>query len=502
MPPETVPVSQSRAWVPLLIAFIIAFDVAAFFQWADGAFQSEFGGHPDEAANYLTGLRLRETVMQNPAAALRHTSAFGIMQGGWMLAFGTSRTAALLLMAALAASATTVIFGTVRREFGTWAAAVASFVWLCAPAVRASYETILPELAGALVITAAALLCARLVDRYPRGAVPRSSEETPPSPGKTDATRGWRSIACKWIRAVALLVGGGVLAYATAVALGLVPGEVRSASCFLRESAPVLGVAAAAFAVLGAVLHAPQDAQSRTRRIALTALVAGVLLAAWLRSGDPEMRILVLASPALAMLAVHGAVSLAGIVGSQAAIAAEYPRRRALWLLLLLLLALPPALMHPWQKQWNGFAPIALALLEETPGPARVLVVSDPRGEGMLISETAMRDPAHQITFERGSETLTEPSSPAPRGRPQERFMEDEPLLAHLTSGGIRYIVLDSSVPEPSRAGYHDQMIRVLGDNARSFWPIGDSPLVRDGEPMGHPLRIFRVMQSDGAQLR
>ena len=131
--PETTSTLKSRGWVRLLIAFVVAFDVAAFFQWADGAFQSEFGGHPDEATHYLTGLRARDAALhtwdrthpgevRHPVAALRRTPAFDVAQGAWMLIFGTSRIAALLFMAALAAATATLMFGIVRREFGDWAA--------------------------------------------------------------------------------------------------------------------------------------------------------------------------------------------------------------------------------------------------------------------------------------------------------------------------------------------------------------------------------------------
>jgi hypothetical protein len=120
----------------------------------------------------------------------------------------------------------------------------------------------------------------------------------------------------------------------------------------------------------------------------------------------------------------------------------------------------------------------------------------------MLISEIAMRDHARQITIERGSETLVESPGPEPRARPRERFLEDEHLLAHLAAGSIRYIVLDSSVPAAGHAGYHDQALRVLEGNVRNFWPIYESTVVRDGEPQGHPLRIFRVLPSNGVQLQ
>jgi len=491
MSSETIPSPKSRRWLRVLIAFVVAFDAAAFFQWADGAFQSEFGGHPDEGTHYATAVHVRDAAMhmrdrarsngaQHPLAALRRTPAFDFVQGGWMLVFGTSRIAALLFMAALAAAVTTLIFCTVRGEFGNWAAVVASLLWLCAPAVRESYETISPELFGAFVLTGAALLWARLLDER----------------------RLRRTAASRWISAVATFGFGCVfVAYAFPAPRTPWPGNLGAALSALKECVHAIGFAVAAFALAGMVIRRRSDARTGTVWGVMAVLSIGVLLLRWLVAGL-QVRHLIIAMPALAMLAARGAVSLAKTVGSQTAITREFSRRKALWLFLLLLLALTPDLLSPWQKDWQGFGPIARTLMEESRGAARVLVVSDPRGEGMFLSEIAMRDRARQITVECGSETLTDPSGSATHGRPVERFLEDEQLFAHLTSGRIRYIVLDSAVPQDVRAGYHDQIQRVLENNVRSFWPIYDSPIIRDGEPMGHPLRIFRVMQSEGAQLQ
>ncbi len=493
MSTDPAPPQKIRPWVRLLIAFVVAFDVAAFFQWADGAFHSEFGGHPDAAAHYVSGIRVHDSALRTweraragggisvgePISALRRTSAFDVAQGAWMLVFGTSRVAALLFMAMLAAATATLIFGTVRRELGDWAGVVASVLWLAAPVVRQSYETLLPGVLGAFVFTGALVLWARLID----------------APGPRLARVG------RWLGVAVILGGGCVLALALAVAFKLRPGDPQSAMHFLTECAFVLGIAAAAFAVAGLVIPRGPGTQATTLWIAMGALVAGVLLARWMKVGVPDVRLLVVATPALAMLATRGAVSLARIVESGTMPEADRSRRRALWLVLLLLLALPPSLLDWPRKEWHGFAPIAHTLIDEAHGPARVLVVSDPRGEGMLISEIAMGDAARQISVERGSETLVESASATPAGKPLERFLEDEQLLAHLTAGNIRYIVLDSSVPSTSRAGYHDQAVRVIEGNIRSFWPVFENPIIRDGEPQGHPLRIFRVFPANGVQV-
>jgi hypothetical protein len=206
------------------------------------------------------------------------------------------------------------------------------------------------------------------------------------------------------------------------------------------------------------------------------------------------MRSLIPATPALAMLAVAGAVSLAGIGAAHAPTARSRRRREILWVLLLLLLATPQSILHNHPKEWQGFGPIAITLLDEAPRDARVLVVSDPRGEGMLLSEIAMHDRRTGISIERGSKTLVDPTRLSPRGRPLERFLDDEHLAAYLAGRGFHYIVVDGTVPEKSQAGYHDQVRTLIEENSRKFWPIYQSPITRDGEPQGHPLRIFRVI--------
>ncbi|MEO6740311.1 MAG: glycosyltransferase family 39 protein [Chthoniobacteraceae bacterium] len=477
MPPDTAPIPKGRAWLRLMIAFMVAFDMAAFFQWADGAFQSEFGGHPDEAAHYLKSLntRDREAASSPTTHAGAGSRVFDLALGGWMHAFGKSRIAAMLFMTVIAAATATLVFGAMRRESGDWAAAIASLLWLGTPAVREAYETILPEQLGAFILTGAALLWTRPMD----AGNPR------------------RTATAKWIGTAAMLGIGCLLAYVSMIAIKITPGDPRAACSFLKECVSVPGIAVAVFAVTGIMLGARGGAVWA----AMAALVAGVLFARWMKAGVADVRVLIVATPALAMLAARGAVALAGITGSHAATAGGKSRRSALWILLLLLLALPPDLLSPWQKDWSGFGPAADALVEESHGTAHVLVVSDPLGEGLLLSEIAMRDGARHVTVERGSETLADPDPAVPRGSGQ-RFHEDEQLFAHLTSGRIRYIVLDSAVPGERRTAYHDQVRRVLDGNVRSFWPICDSPVVRDGEPQGHPLRIFRVMQSPDAELQ
>jgi hypothetical protein len=56
----------------LLIGVFLA--VAVAFQWLGGVYQSEFGGHPDEPAHYVTGLFVRDAIA-TVAACIKERSA-------------------------------------------------------------------------------------------------------------------------------------------------------------------------------------------------------------------------------------------------------------------------------------------------------------------------------------------------------------------------------------------------------------------------------------------
>ena len=55
-------------------AYILFFAFAALLQFLSGAYRSEFGGHPDEAAHYVTGLMVRDFIAT--PRAWTHPKAF------------------------------------------------------------------------------------------------------------------------------------------------------------------------------------------------------------------------------------------------------------------------------------------------------------------------------------------------------------------------------------------------------------------------------------------
>lgn len=554
--------TRFNAFARWLIVLFVSFDVAFLWQKIGGAYESEFGAHPDEAAHYVTGLFVRDAIATLPQCAREGSlkplepfrskesedgfyahypkvalgvwpPAFYVAQSGWTFAFGISRTSVLLLMAVLAAGTAALIYRAVYKEFGDWAAAGAALLWLCAPLVRESYGMVMAEMLSALTMFGATLVWGRFLDeRRTRDAIAfgflASAAILTKGTGlalvlmcafSVAITGRWKMLAGRgtWIGIllVALLAGPWTWYFrneGTRVG-GWADNSGGLSLDFTKEAifyyGKMLGwavtLAVAGFALAGIALRAFRKDQRQGRWAALAALVAGVFVFQAIMPVGFEARHLISATPALVVLALGGARSI-GQLRALRVEGAEQARRDRQWLILLFLLCFAPMAWPMVQygierKEFKGFEFIAERMVQEAPPGMRILVSSDASGEGMLISEIAMRDQRPNLFIERGSTALVRADSKKWAGRNlRVRFLEDEDLLAFLMSGKFEFIVLDDAVPENKRAEYHDQLKRVILDNlgTRFFHDRElESPIIRDGEPMVPAIRVYRVLHRE-----
>src|SRR4051812_32259989 len=154
--PDPAPRRHLSPALRAFIVFIVAFDLAFLMQKWSGAYDSEFGAHPDEAAHCVTGLFVRDAfvaggkyvrggVHGSPASVAKEfvddfyqhypkvalgvwPPAFYVLQAAWTVPFGASRFSLMLLMAALTAGVATMIFETSARRLGLWPAVAAVLV--------------------------------------------------------------------------------------------------------------------------------------------------------------------------------------------------------------------------------------------------------------------------------------------------------------------------------------------------------------------------------------
>jgi hypothetical protein len=180
-PSGTVYDTKARLVRPQLLAFTLFMGLTVALQVLGGAYQAEFGGYPDEPAHYVTSLMVRDYIAgmnytdpmkfarnyyaHYPKVAIGHWPPFlYLVQGLWMLVLPTSRTSILLQMAAMTAFLAWMVWATVKRHFGWKAGILAGFLTVCLPITQMYTAEVMAETLLAIVSFAAAIYFARYLE--------------------------------------------------------------------------------------------------------------------------------------------------------------------------------------------------------------------------------------------------------------------------------------------------------------------------------------------------
>ena len=152
-----------------VIVFSVFLGLVVLLQVLSGAYHAEFGGYPDEPAHYVTSLMLRNYILDfkmvspmsfaqayydhYPKVAFGHwPPVFYIVQGCWMLIFSPSRASVRLELAFTTALLAYAIYGEIRRRFGEKAGWLAGLLTVCLPMIQTYSDQ---EMAESLLV----LLC-------------------------------------------------------------------------------------------------------------------------------------------------------------------------------------------------------------------------------------------------------------------------------------------------------------------------------------------------------
>ncbi|MFM7101174.1 MAG: ArnT family glycosyltransferase, partial [Verrucomicrobiota bacterium] len=155
--------------------------VAVAFQWGAGAYRQEFGGHPDEAAHFITALMIHDYLASAagshpmrfaeryyehyPKVALGHwPPVFYVVQAGWMLVWGVSRAAALGLLAVVGVLTARLLAGTVARCCGWVSGLGAALLWLSVPLVQIHTGMVMADLPVTLIMLLAVIALGRFLE--------------------------------------------------------------------------------------------------------------------------------------------------------------------------------------------------------------------------------------------------------------------------------------------------------------------------------------------------
>ena len=423
------PAARSARWIGAAASAVVLLLLTLVLQWASGAYSCEFGGHPDEPAHFVTGLLVRDYVaagappnpmrfaenyyLHYPKVAFGHwPPAFYIVQALWTLVFPVSRLSLMLLMAVLITVSGLLLQQAVAQEHGAVAGLVAACFLVSIPEVQLSADRVMAEAPVALFSLAALIWFARYL-----------------------RTERWRDAAgFAAFSAAAILTKGVALALAAVPLVSVMATRrfslLRKASFWMPAVAvavicapaylllPVSGVAyySKAHGVVVSLGSVFSLAPYLSRQMGLVAaLLCGVGLFLWLwdaihGSAAPGMPgvsgALVVGYVVIRVVVVAArddrhVVMIAGPLIILAASGAAWAARRLRlfrWATPagLLLAAVAVFLATAWRvphKPYFGLDVVAADLLAASSSSPEVLLISsDSAGEGVFVSEVAMRE--------------------------------------------------------------------------------------------------------------
>ena len=497
-----------RGPAAILVAILLLAAVTLALQATSGAWRGEFGGHPDEAAHYVTSLMMRDYVFgggfpQNPMkfaqnyynhyprVALGHyPPGFYLMTAPWMAIFGTSTYSIMGFMALLSTMLALSGFLMARRRWDFLTALLAGAGVAVLPLTQRYTSLVMSDLALGLFCLAGAWAFGRFVATGKLrwsvafgllascAAMIKGSglmmALVPPAvillAWRWDVLLNWRLWVAPPIVGI-LVVPWTKMTYAMANE-GMQPWTpdypVRSISFLLGQLRLELGWALLATTILGLVfilrpLFLPRTAEGEKRGLAPddASMVAFplCLLAFYtiVPSGFDE-RYLLPAVPACLVLTAWGIQSLAHLL------APRRPRTTMIAGALATVVAIVffALTFRVPDKNFHGFHQVAEVVHGEfgdrlksgSKERLEVLISSDANGEGAFIAEMAQMD-RHRPTYtvQRASKML---ASSDWLGRGYKTTFSDAPSLATgLRNSQVTWIVRDEESIKAKLGPHH-----------------------------------------------
>ena len=518
-------------WKWALAAFCVALPITVMFQYLGGVYASELGGHPDEPAHYVTGLMIRDYLASGfhsspmtyakdyydhyPKVALGNWPPFFyVIQSAWTLPFSPSHASVLRLMAVLTALLAALLFLALKKEFGPAKAAFGTTLLLALPLIQQHAGMVMTEIPVALLSLLATLCFARFLER----------EET------------LDSVLFGLFAALAILTKGSGLMLALVPPLALLfsrkfhllkklsfwyPVPIVLVLCGpwtwkFREEARAgwmegnpswhftlqallyypkklvlaVGFGLAIIALIGIVMKLCPRMNGRPPSAlwsAAGALLFGVLVMHLLVPCGLEPRHLVPALPALVMFIIAGTAWLA----QRLQLKGQSPRSTTTLAYVLVTALFLTSGFTVKPKGYSGFSGAAQDILNDPDNAQAVLLISsDATGEGIFISEIAVREKRPGHTVRRASKVLA--SSSWSGGGYKAKYENETELLHFLEKEPLRLLVLDETILPDRRVAHHDLLRRTVANNPARFTLLKSYPVTRGGIPQPQTIQVYR----------
>ncbi len=507
------------------------FALAVLLQVLNGAFGSEFNAYPDEPAHYVTSLMLREYVTgPHPFSPLKFAEqyyhhypkvAFGhwppvfyVVQAAWMLLFSASRASVRLEIAFSTAVLAFSLWREARRWFGNAWALWAAVLLVCVPLIQNSTDE---EMAETLLV----LFCfwsTIYFSRYLESGAQSDSIWFGVYFSLSVLTKGsgWLlallpPIALLLARRLRYLFRASFWYGIVLIAVLCLPWQVLTLQSaargwsggsqpsinytltalgqFLGLLVSVLGPVLSIVVALGIIVHVIVPMFSRPVAPISAAMIA-LILGDWifhsLVPAGVEDRKMILAVPAMIYFLFAGGVWLADHIPLGSGM--QRWRRPAIAVLIAAAFA-TTAFTVPRASHFGYREAARFIVSDPSLRNATLIVSSGSIGEGLLISEIAMREPRPRDTILRATKQLAHVDWGGTHY--QAFYRTPAELLRYLQDARISGIVLDDYPGESTFS--HQQLVeRTIKENPDEFQLLAVFPGRANGTP--GKVKVYRVL--------
>jgi hypothetical protein len=513
-----------------LVVFVVLLGSIVTLQIVAGAYANGFGGSgkEDETADVVTSLMVRDFLA---SLDLRHPWQFAqqyyyhypqvaigvwppVLYGAlgiWFLIVGTSRSAAIIFIAIVAATTANIIYFTGKRLIGRWAGVLAAMLFIASPLVQESSAAVLSEHLTTLGMLVSTLCFSRFAkterirDGLVFGAVAAVAILTHGNawalglvPGITLAlTNRWyllRRLGL-WLAAVPVLVicvpwylwwPGEIDVRSGSIAslfIEAVPGYLQF--IYLSVGLPVLIFAAVG--VWDTLIRVRPRAEVAPEWAALAGLTIATFILHCVLPIPIQSRCMVLLIPPVVLFSAAGVNKVADRVGARLRIGIV---RIGLALTLIAAFSVGSFALPTPQLKNGGYEALVQDVMTRVSNVPQVWFISSgPAGEGCLVLEVALQEVRPSSYVLRGK-TILAGGDWFWRNQ-QDRFGTPEKLATLLDELSVTVIVIDDKIPPGAHRPYQDRLRELVANENDKWQPIGAYPQTQGGVVFPNSLHVY-----------
>lgn len=522
LPVNTISKGEGIAVFGVLLGIIVT------LQAVGGAYASGFGGYADEPAHLVTSLMVRDFLagfdfrhpwqfaqqyyLHYPKVAIGHwPPVFYGALGIWFLIAGASRGAAILFIAATAATTASIIYFTGKSLIGRWAGILAAVLFIASPLVQESSVRVMTEHLVTLAMLVSTLCFARFVrsggvgdglafgtvaavailihgDAWALGLVPGVTL------GLTNRWYLLRRLGL-WLAAVPVLVAcvpwyivtlsmreGSWASDVAAFWIEAVPSFAWS--IYLSVGLPVLILAL--IGIWEMIIRVKPRTKVAPEWAALAGLAIGTFILHCVVPAGLDSRFMVPLVPSIGLFFAAGADDIAGRLGARLSIGVvrvglALALAAAFWV---------ESFALPLQLRNGGYRALVRDVAARVANVPQVwLISSGSTGEGCLVAAVALQEARPNSYVLRGKTILA--GGDWLWHNSEDRFDTPEKLAALLDEIPVTIIVIDDRVPPDQRRPYHDRLRMLVASESGKWEPIGSYPQTQSGIVFAKSLHVY-----------